>query len=69
MAGIPGRREDYPMFDAISGRRIHANETLPSPGDRVCEYLGLSGYKVCVGVGVGVWCVCVCGVCVCVIAW
>ena len=43
--GIPGRRQDYPMFDPTTGRRMHVNETLESPRDfELHQYVGLYGY-------------------------
>ena len=45
--GIPGRREDYPMFDPVSGRRIAPNETVLAANEALfeTEYLGVKNYS------------------------
>jgi hypothetical protein len=45
--GLPGRREDYPMFDPVSGRRISPDEMVLAENETLVEteYLGLNAYS------------------------
>ena len=45
--GIPGRREDYPMLDPVSGRRIAPDEMVLAENETLVEteYLGLNAYS------------------------